>query len=85
MLSFFTYLLPIFGVTTGLLSVLVQIILKRKGYQINYFYAEYLYEYKTLKKICSEERKYKPLLIAYKVSIILFTIDIILALLTIFH
>ncbi len=83
-LKYFLGSLVFFGAINAIFSYIAKDVLKSNGYEVNYLFTQFFYEIRTLKKICLEQRKYYPILIAYKTIFILLIINLLAIFIIIF-
>jgi hypothetical protein len=72
--------IAICAILNGIFSTIAQVILKKNGYSIDYFFTNFFYEIKILKKICVDNKNLYPLIMAYTIVVYLLFINIALLL-----
>ena len=78
MFRFFYITLPTLAILHAMLSIMAKIILKKNGYQVTYLITQFFYESSILKKLCTNQKSIKSLLIIYSVVSYLLIVETIL-------
>jgi len=76
--KFFYVTLPGLAILLALCSIITKVILKKNGYKVNYFVAQFFYETKILKQISKEQISLRPIFLTYYIVAIFLVLELML-------